>query len=103
MGRHARKKLKIEKSAIPLGSQVSLTDDIGKDDEERRLESLLFGVPLAQSAGGQKSILLSVPDGEEEITVEGGTELENMLDTDVSLIGKPFVSMHYDNAKSFSI
>jgi U3 small nucleolar RNA-associated protein 18 len=61
---------------------VSLTDNASKDDEERRLESLLFGVPFVPS---DKDIFV-VSDGKEgaEEFGEGVKELENMLDTDVS-------------------
>lgn len=85
MGKHARKKLKTENSAVPLGSQTALTDDMNKDDEERRLESLLFGVPFVQSTKGHESRLVISDGEEEEGPLEGGMELQNMLDTDVSL------------------
>ena len=83
MGKHARKRLKTENPVAPLGSRVSLTDDANKDDEERRLESLLFGVPFVPSVKGHKTIL-TISDDEEEVPADGGAELENMLDTDVS-------------------
>jgi U3 small nucleolar RNA-associated protein 18 len=87
MGKLSRKRQKTEKSVRelvePLGTRVSLTDDASKDDEERRLESLLFGIPFVPST---KDTILMVPDGEEgqEELADGGKELENMLDADVS-------------------
>jgi U3 small nucleolar RNA-associated protein 18 len=89
MGKHTRKRQKTEKLAHelvqPLGTRVSLTDDASKDDEERRLESLLFGVPFVPSGTDNRNILV-VSDGEEgeEGLMGRGKELENMLDTDVS-------------------
>lgn len=83
MGKHAHKRLKTESSIAPLGSRVSLTDDTNKDDEERKLESLLFGVPFVPFAKGHKDTL-TISDDEEGALVDGGAELENMLDTDVS-------------------
>lgn len=64
---------------------MSLTDDASKDDEERRLESLLFGVPFVPS-GENKHDIPIVSDGEgdgDELT-QDRRELGNMLDTDVS-------------------
>ena len=70
----------------PLGSQVanpSLLDDASKDDEERRLESMLFGkkyVPVPQ----HDADILVVSDGEGE-DADVGQELQNMMDTDVRI------------------
>jgi U3 small nucleolar RNA-associated protein 18 len=66
---------------------VSLTDDASKDDEERRLESLLFGVPFVPSEKNKHDILIASDedvDGDEDELTQGGRELGNMLDTDVS-------------------
>jgi U3 small nucleolar RNA-associated protein 18 len=89
MGKHSRKRQKTEKSVHelvqPLGTRVSLTDDASKDDEERRLESLLFGVPFVPSRKNKHDILIiSDEDGDVEELTQGRRELENMLDTDVS-------------------
>ena len=89
MGKHSRKRQKVENSAQelvqPLGTRVSLSDDATKDDEERRLESLLFGVPFVPRSGNDNKNTLVVSDGEDERDgLEGGKELQNMLDTDVS-------------------
>ena len=89
MGKHSRKRQKTEKSVHelvqPLGTRVSLTDDASKDDEERRLESLLFGVPFVPSRKNERDILiLTDEDGDRDEPIQSGKDLENMLDTDVS-------------------
>jgi U3 small nucleolar RNA-associated protein 18 len=64
---------------------VSLTDDASKDDEERRLEGLLFGVPFV-SAKQNANDGIAFSDEAEDMDgmADGVKELENMLDTDVS-------------------
>jgi U3 small nucleolar RNA-associated protein 18 len=88
MGKHTRKRQKIanlDELVKPLGTRVSLADDTSKDDEERRLESLLFGVPFVPSGKNNNDILVvSDEDGEREELTQAGKELESMLDTDVS-------------------
>lgn len=85
MARHARKKQKTEKpsdvkgTVRPLGSGSILLDDATKDDEERRLESMLFGtayIPGEVQADG----VLVVSDEEDA----PNKEYQNLLDTDVS-------------------
>jgi U3 small nucleolar RNA-associated protein 18 len=63
----------------------ALADDAAKDDEERRLESLLFGTAFepASKGKGKATFGISVLDGDDEHE-GGGREFENMLDTDVS-------------------
>ncbi len=51
-----------------------LLDDASKDDEERRLESMLFGVPYVTSLKD------SIPEGEDE---DGGRPMAALLDSDV--------------------
>jgi U3 small nucleolar RNA-associated protein 18 len=60
-----------------------LDDDADKDDEERRLESLLFGKPLVS---GQRSKATAIQDMVEENDGADviAAELEGMLDSDVS-------------------
>jgi U3 small nucleolar RNA-associated protein 18 len=99
MGKHSRKRQKIEKSASelvqPLGTPVSLTDDASKDDEERRLESLLFGVPFVPSRKDNTTTIVISDEGEEqEDLMGGGQELENMLDTDVSSSSSSSILIH---------
>jgi U3 small nucleolar RNA-associated protein 18 len=86
MGKHARKRQRKDKPAhksfAPLGT-VLLDDDADKDDEERRLESLLFGKPLVS---GRRSKVTAIEDVSEEGDGVDATaaELEGMLDSDVS-------------------
>lgn len=61
-------------------SVVSLAEDTSKDDEERRLESLLFGVPFVPSTS--EDAQENGEDGEEE-EIEAGAEMNGLLDTDV--------------------
>lgn len=98
MTKHGRKRQKISKDETaqpPLGSNVTslLTDDARKDDEERRLESMLFGVPYAPSTshtkknGDQTGFVITdeEEDGDADAAAAGPTirELEHMLDSDV--------------------
>lgn len=97
MGKRASKKQKLEKETKsraplqPLGSTqptVSLLDDASKDDEERRLESMLFGtkyVSVPQSEGH-----VFVVSDEEPEDVGGGQELQNLMDTDVRSMTLPY-------------
>ena len=86
MAKHARKRQRTDaaasESAQPLGSRTALADG-AKDDEERRLESLLFGVPFVPSDDGED-------DGEEPgqggEDAGMGKELDGLLDTDVCLV-----------------
>jgi hypothetical protein len=85
MGKHARKKQKTGKrgqdDSQPLGSHSALTHVAEKDDEERRLESLLFGVPFVPSAKEGENLLVLSDD--EETPEDDERELENMADVDV--------------------
>ncbi|KAI0063229.1 WD40 repeat-like protein [Artomyces pyxidatus] len=90
MGKHARKRQRTTKASnkeqIPLGAKVSLTDDASKDDEERRLESLLFGTPYIPS-GKNKETVITVgerDEGREEMDAAG--ELGGLLDTDLFFV-----------------
>lgn len=73
MPKHSRKRQKLSNEANPL------TNDSAKDDEERRLESLLFGtkyVPVGNNG------LLQV---EAEAAEADGRQFQNLLDNDVSI------------------
>ena len=83
-----RQKTSREEIVQPLGSRT-FVDDTNKDDEERRLESMLFGVPYVPSEkrkgkrrGDDAGIVIisDVEDGSAEPSLK---ELENMLDSDV--------------------
>ena len=89
MGKHPRKRQRKDRpaheSVAPLGTTVLLDEDADKDDEERKLESLLFGKPFV-SASGRRNEVTTIEGVEEEY---GGAdvntaELEGMLDSDVS-------------------
>jgi U3 small nucleolar RNA-associated protein 18 len=86
MGKHARKRQRKDKpaeSVAPLGTVAILDDNADKDDEELRLESLLFGKPLVSR---RRSKDTAIQDGAEDgdgVDVMG-EELEGMLDSDVS-------------------
>lgn len=92
MGKRAHKRQKTEKNstqpsqpAEPLGSQAakpSLLDDASKDDEERRLESMLFGKAYVP-AQLNENILIVSDDEHEELE---GREFQTMLDTDVRVL-----------------
>ena len=87
--KHNHKRQKTGKSTVadvqPLGSRTatSLLDNSEKDDEERRLESMLFGTPYVPAS--RKDVhtrdILVVSDEEQE---EDGDELRTVLDKDVS-------------------
>ena len=90
MAKHSRKRQRLEKAtesdSLPLGARPSLTDDASKDDEERRLESLLFGTPFVPSGKGKETILVvgNESDGGDEANAGGAAEFEGLLDDDVS-------------------
>ncbi|KIJ58781.1 hypothetical protein HYDPIDRAFT_163119 [Hydnomerulius pinastri MD-312] len=87
-----RQKTSKEEKVQPLGTNNF--DDTLKDDEERRLESMLFGVPYVPSgkrnggAGGAGNELVVISDNDEDEDATGGNlkELENMLDSDLFFI-----------------
>jgi hypothetical protein len=87
MGKHARKRQRKDKPAhesfAPLGTAVLLDDDADKDDEERRLESLLFGKPLVSGRRSKVTVIEDVSDEGDGVDATAG-ELEGMLDSDVS-------------------
>ena len=85
-----RKRQKIHppaSSIAPLGSSsfvLAADPDASKDDEERELESVLFGKPFVRSAEvPKKAVELNAVDGGKEQFRAGG-ELDHVLDEDVS-------------------
>ncbi|KAI0960982.1 hypothetical protein AcV7_000207 [Taiwanofungus camphoratus] len=91
MARHARKRQRTAKSAVeqneavqPLGSVVSLMDEDSKDDEERRLESILFGKAYLPSEGSGNNMPFVSDDEQEHETA--GEELQNLLDADLFFV-----------------
>lgn len=90
MGKRASKKQKLEQKAVqevePLGAQnaAALLDDAAKDDEERRLESLLFGTKYVPAPSNEHVLVLSDDDDDDdEDILGGGTEFQAVADTDV--------------------
>lgn len=87
MGKRGNKRQKTEKPARneiqPFGASnvAALLDDASKDDEERRLESMLFGTTYVPAPNHN---VLVVSDDEGEEGIGGGTEFQTVLDTDVS-------------------
>jgi len=69
----------------PLGSRKRVWEDEDKDDEERRLESILFGKPYVSSSkgitGGESD------EGDEGMPEAGvdlvGSEFANLMDSEV--------------------
>jgi U3 small nucleolar RNA-associated protein 18 len=72
-----------ESKSIPLGSVIPIHDD-DKDEEERRLESLLFGTPYIPAPGSTEKNVLLVQEDEDDTVEETGKELDNLQDDDVS-------------------
>ncbi|KAJ6460371.1 WD40-repeat-containing domain protein [Mycena vitilis] len=78
MPKHPRKRQKTDASSV----QRALVDDANKDDEERRLESLLFGTKFVPSAQVQPVLQDS-----------GSKEMQNLTDTDLFYVddGEPSI------------
>jgi hypothetical protein len=93
-GKASKKSKHKTQDVQPLGTFDAakfLADDASKDDEERRLEASLFGVPYVPASSSSKAHLLHEDDDDDSANEEhtGGRELENMLDTDVSVRAEP--------------
>ena len=86
MPKHPRKKQKtVISEAKPLGSRdPNVDDDAEKDEEERRLESILFGKPfVAGSSKGREIIVVDDEGGAGSDEVGGGAAFEQLEDKDV--------------------
>ncbi|KAL5534753.1 hypothetical protein ACEPAG_1217 [Sanghuangporus baumii] len=88
MVKRARKKQRLEPNLQPLGSVQHLDNDAEKDDEERRLESILFGTDYKPSAKGKSrddSMFLVISDEEGDGGGHGdvGNAMENLQDADL--------------------
>lgn len=89
------KKSHKRKETHPLGSKATLAkllDEESKDDEERRLESMLFGVPYVPSGGNKGSSTKRIAEGglvfdldEDEDDENSGRPMAGLLDSDVRL------------------
>ena len=91
-GKHSSAKSKPKPVALdddgefePLGSSKRVWEDEDKDDEERRLESVLFGKPYVPSSRGRVG---GTSDEEDDRMPEadldlGGNEFANLMDSEV--------------------
>ena len=87
MGKHSRKRQRTTKdddisNLNPIGS-VTLADDDHKDEEEKQLESLLFGTTFPPSNVTQIDALLHNNETS-EVTGDASGGLANLMDSDVS-------------------
>lgn len=85
MVKQARKKQKAGRSANPLGSVRLAAPEAEKDDEELRLENLLFGTDPGPSSRPTKDVII-VSEGEDEGEEAGANDIEQLQDSDVSLL-----------------
>ncbi|CAL1696799.1 unnamed protein product [Somion occarium] len=88
--KRSQKRQKTENAADtlqPLGSKAALLDDSAKDDEERRLESALFGVPYVPGRKKDEHVLLlSDNEDDEHNDLAGGNELQALMDSDLFFV-----------------
>lgn len=75
----------------PLGSSKRVWEDEDKDDEERRLESVLFGKPYVPSSKGRTGGDSDEEDGRMPDADVGlaGNEFANLMDSEVRCIHAP--------------
>ncbi|KAF9007849.1 WD40-repeat-containing domain protein [Cyathus striatus] len=103
MAKHPRKKQKTSKDAEvqPLGSAQldALHDDASKDDEERELESILFGTKYEPRGDSKRKgdTFAAVADEEDlqdvQIETGAGQEMQHLLDTDLFYVDDAAPSM----------
>ena len=85
-------KQKVKPLIQPLGSEATLArllDEESKDDEERKLESMLFGVPYIPSGNIGSSMHAAESDlvfdiDKDKQDDDGGRPMAGLLDSDVS-------------------
>ncbi|KAG6887997.1 hypothetical protein C0995_011102 [Termitomyces sp. Mi166 len=90
MARHARKKQKLSQETSksqPLGTDP-LTDDALKDDEERRLESMLFGTKFVPR---DRDTAVNTVEDDKRASEYTGNVFNNLLDSDAFYIQLFFV------------
>ncbi|EJD04520.1 WD40 repeat-like protein [Fomitiporia mediterranea MF3/22] len=116
MVKNERKKRRTEQSVQPLGTVRHLDGDAEKDDEERRLESLLFGTdfkPIGKGKGREGNVILVSDEEEDNEGLQDGTgnALEHLQDADLFFIddvhpdaqdGVPDFGMDEDDINSHS-
>ena len=75
--RKTRKRQKVVDESYPV---------LEKDDEERKLESLLFGVPYTTEG---HELVVEINDDDDGDALDGSKELANLKDADVGYLN-PF-------------
>ncbi|PPQ65608.1 hypothetical protein CVT24_011817 [Panaeolus cyanescens] len=84
MPRHARKRQKKEAAPTKAARLEMLMDDEAKDEEERRLESMLFGVRYEPKDKGKGKDYDSAES--DEADEEGGREMQHLMDQDLFFV-----------------
>lgn len=87
MGKHSKKRQRTTgddtaSDLKPLGSIITIADEDSKDEEEKRLETLLFGTTFPASNVPQFPLDHEKETNEATVDVDGG--LGNLMDSDVS-------------------
>ncbi|KAF8584954.1 WD40 repeat-like protein [Ramaria rubella] len=89
MGKHSKKRQRTTvnndnepSETEPLGTAKKLADDDVKDEEEKRLEALLFGTTFPSSTTA-KTQSMGLENGVRQVDVEHGGELSNLMDSDL--------------------
>ncbi|KAF8735784.1 hypothetical protein AX14_001494 [Amanita brunnescens Koide BX004] len=104
MAKHTRKRQKLDNDdkragknkrrekaqRVPLGTPLLVDNEAEKDDEERRLESMLFGTKFVPMDASRMELMVSDvdegvgerPDGEED----GAGQLQHLLDSDLFFV-----------------
>ena len=77
-GDHAERPLPSKEARLEM-----LLDEESKDDEERRLESLLFGVKYTPKG---EEISINHDEDSDEVDDQGGRGLQHLLDQDVRFL-----------------
>lgn len=108
MGKRAHKRQKTKSATSittePLGTynaSVSLLDDASKDDEERLLESVLFGKKYVPASANSDVLVLS--DDEGNGADPGGAEFQTAPDADVSIFQYTAVTFYLTKGQLFFI
>ncbi|KAF8637466.1 hypothetical protein AX16_010794 [Volvariella volvacea WC 439] len=86
MPKHPRKRQKTSKGneAEPLGARsTNIYDDDQKDDEERRLEAMLFGTEFVPREDKGKAKDSSVRIQDDHLDDDGARELQHLMDGDL--------------------
>ncbi|KAH8111445.1 WD40 repeat-like protein [Phellopilus nigrolimitatus] len=105
MAKHPRKKQKLAQQVQPLGSVPRVDDDAEKDDEERRLESILFGKDFKPSGKEKGTNVVIVSDEEDEeidFTEGGGKTMEQLQDADLFFVDEPPPPSTLDDLPDFT-